>query len=171
MLKKELHSEVVTSKTGIVHATDGTYNIIHVINRNMSNTSLKEIYPPKDATTPSKFNNALSGDKDHGGKFLIELRDYDVSSSIGLSHYVSFDTDMLEIYDPMSTSGAIVTQRNSDGHILFLETLNLCQKVKVFKIWKLLQKPKRSNLSDDVEQPKRKKRRGKKRHTSMFYME
>jgi hypothetical protein len=72
----------------------------------------------------------------------------------------------------MSAEGAIVTQRSSDGNCLFLETLQLNDSVKVFHIWKLSQKPKRVNCSMlsmeeiDVKVPKKKKRKGKKRHIS-----
>jgi hypothetical protein len=39
------------------------------------------------------------------GKFLIELRDENVMSAIGISHYVSLDTEKLEIYDPSNVKG------------------------------------------------------------------
>ena len=95
-------------------------------------------------------------------------RDEVVQSAIGISHFVSLDTEKLEIYDPMSAEGAIVTQRSSDGNCLFLETLQLNHSVKVFHIWKLFQKPKRVNCSMlsmeeiDVKVPKKKKRKGQK---------
>ena len=81
-------------------------------------------------------------------------------------------TRELEIYDPMSVEGAIVTQRSRDGSCLLLETLQLHHTVKVFHVWKLFQKSKRVNCSmvsmvtTDVEILKKKKRKGKKRHIS-----
>ena len=72
----------------------------------------------------------------------------------------------------MSAEGAIVTQRSSEGNCLFLETLQLNHSVKVFHIWKLFEKPKRVNCSmlsmEEIDDkfPKKKKRKGKKRHIS-----
>ena len=69
-------------------------------------TFLRQIFPATEVTTSPIFSNALFGDRDHGGKFLIELRDEVVHSAIGISHFISLDTEKLEIYDPMSTEGA-----------------------------------------------------------------
>jgi len=97
-----------------------------------------------------------------------------VQTAIGISHYVSLDTEKLEIYDPMSVEGAIVTQRTSDGNCLLLETLQLHHTVKVFTVWKLFPKTKRVNCSMasmdkiDVEVPKKKKRKGKKQTNVIF---
>ena len=103
-------------------------------------------------------------------EFLVEMRDERVTSPIGISHFVSVDTTKLEIYDPMSSSGAILTQRNIHGYILFLETLHLVHSVKVVRIWKLVDKPKRtfSNMVDGEIQ-KKKKRKGIKRLKTMYY--
>ena len=101
ILQKELHTEISTSESNNVFVTDGTYTIIHKINQNLPTTSLQKIFPTKDPTT---HPNALFGDKDECGRFLIELRDINVSSII--SHFVSLDTYKLEIYDPISVVGS-----------------------------------------------------------------
>jgi len=75
----------------------------------------------------------------------------------------------------MFVKGAILTQRNSDGYCLFLETLHLLHSVKVFTVWKLADKTHRifssitSDCDVDGELPKKKKRRGKKQHKVMCY--
>jgi len=167
---EKLHTEVATSENATIFATDGTYKIVQLINEQMKTTCLKKIYPTTDGTTSSGFNNSLFGDKDHGGKFLIELRDLHVSSPMVFSHFVSFDTNKLEIYDPMCIKGSIHTQRNIDGNCLFLETLHLTHSVKVFNIWKLFDKPKRTFDSIVLtEKPKKKKRSGKSRKKADFY--
>ena len=84
---------------------------------------MRQIYPNTDVTSLQRFSNAIFGDRDNCGKLLIEQRDEIVQSAIGISHYVSLDTEQLENYDPMSVEGAIVTQRSSDGFCLLLETL------------------------------------------------
>jgi hypothetical protein len=62
-----------------------------------------------------------------------------------------------------------VTQRNFEGSCLFLETLHLVHSVKVFTVWKLVNKLQRKsseitpNEQVSVEEPKKKKRRGQKR--------
>ena len=69
----------------------------------------------------------------------------------------------------MYVKGAIVTQRNSDGYCLLLETLHLLHSVKVFRVWKLVEKTQRifssitSSCDVDDELPKKKKRKGKKK--------
>ena len=172
LLKTEFHEELSLSDSRSIYVTDGSYNIVDVMNRKMSTTFLRQIYPSADVTSIQVFHNAIFGDRENCGKFLIELRDEIVQTAIGISHYVSLDTEKLEIYDPMSVGGAIVTQRCSDGNCLLLETLQLHHTVKVYHVWKLLQKSKRVNCSMasmdkiDVEVPKKKKRKGKKRHIS-----
>ena len=170
LLKTQFHEKLAINESSSVFVTDGTYNIVDVMNRKMSSTILRQIYPSTDLTSFQGFSNVIFGDRDHCGKFLIELRDEIVQSAIGISHYVSMDTEKLEIYDPMSKNGAIVTQRSIDGNCLFLETLQLKQSVKVFTVWKLFQKSKRlssSTLSTeeiDGVVVKKKKRTGKKQH-------
>lgn len=102
--------------------TDGTYKVVQVINQKLSSTFLQQVYPAKEASNPHGFNNDVFGDAEHVGKFLVELRDQIITSPIGTSHFVSIDTHKLEIYDPISVRGAIVTQRNFEGSCLFLET-------------------------------------------------
>ena len=97
----------------------------------MSTTYLRQIYPSTDVTSLQGFHNAIFGDRENCGKFLIELRDEIVQTAIGISHYVSLDTEKLEIYDTMSVEGAIVTQRTSDGNCLLLETLQLHQELSI----------------------------------------
>ena len=170
LLKTQFHEKLAINESSSVFVTDGTYNIVDVMNRKMSSTILRQIYPSADLTSIQGFSNVIFGDRDHCGKFLIELRDEIVQSAIGISHYVSMDTEKLEIYDPMSKNGAIVTQRSIDGNCLFLETLQLNHSVKVFHVWKLFQKSKRlssSTLStEEIDEMvvKNKKRRGKKQH-------
>ena len=135
----------------------------------MSSTFLQQVYPAKEASNPHGFNNDVFGDAEHVGKFLVELRDQIITSPIGTSHFVSIDAHKLEIYDPISVRGAIVTQRNFEGSCLFLETLHLVHSVKVFTVWKLVNKLQRKsseitpNEQVSVEEPKKKKRRGQKR--------
>jgi hypothetical protein len=75
----------------------------------------------------------------------------------------------------MSVLGAIVTQRNSEGFCLFLETLHLLHSVKVFTVWKLVNKLHRKcsestpNEHLCVGEPKKKKRRGQKRKKSRCF--
>jgi hypothetical protein len=52
---------------------------------NLPTTSLQKIFPTKDPTTHPGFNNALFGDKDECGRFLIELRDINVFSLSNIS--------------------------------------------------------------------------------------
>ena len=142
--------------------------------RRLSSTLLRKIYPSKDVINLVGFSNTLFGDGDHCGKFLIELRDENVMFAIGISHYVSLDTEKLEIYDPMSKDGAIITQRNSDGYCLLLETLRLMHTVKILNVWKLFDKSSRTHslvMSNVIhnEEPKKKKHRGQKRMKSNFY--
>ena len=171
-MKTQLHEELTISESTSIFVTDGTYKIVDAINRKMSSTFLRQVYPSTDATCLHGFTNAMFGDAEFCGRFLIELRDEIVQSAIGISHFVSLDTEKLEIYDPMSVGCAIVTQRCSDGNCLLLETLQLNHTVKVFTVWKLFPKTKRVNcsmLSTDttvVEVPKNKKRKGKKLHIS-----
>ena len=136
----------------------------------MSTTFLRQVYPFKNERSLQEFSNAIFGYADNGGKFLVEMRDEKVTSPLGISHFVSVDTNKLEIYDPMSLREAILTQRNIAGYILFLETLHLVHSVKVVRIWKLFDKTKRtlSNVIDE-ELPKKKKRKGKKQHKIIFY--
>ena len=175
-MKLKFHEELTISETTKIHVTDGSYQILQVINQNLSTTFLQQVYSPKDGSTPFAFNNALFGDVGDNGKFLIELQDVNIISPIRISHFVSLDTHKLEIYDPMFVKGAIVTQRNSDGYCLFLETMQLLHSVMVFRVWKLLDKTQRicsciTNSCDvDDELPKEKKRKGKKRNNEMFYM-
>jgi hypothetical protein len=170
ILKTQLHEELATSESTSVFVTDGPSNIVEVMNRKMPTTIFRRIYPSTDVTSRHRFCNSIFGDTENCGKFLIELRDETVLTAIGISHYVSLDTEKLEIYDPMSVEGAIVTQRSSDGYCLLLETLQLHHTVKVFTVWKLLQKSKRVNCSmasmdtTEFEVPNKKKRKGKKQN-------
>ena len=170
-LKNDLHTEIAISETSTIFVTDGTYRIVKCINESMSTTFLRQVYPFKNERSSQEFSNAIFGYADNGGKFLVEMRDEKVTSPLGISHFVSVDTNKLEIYDPMSLREAILTQRNIAGYILFLETLHLVHSVKVVRIWKLFDKTKRtlSNVIDE-ELPKKKKRKGKKQHKTMFYM-
>jgi hypothetical protein len=124
-LQKDFHEELSIKGNNSVFVTDGTYAIVDKINRKLSSTFLQKVFPAKDAPSSHGFNNDVFGDADHVGTYLVELRDQNITSPIGLSHFVSLDTHKLEIYDPMSVRGAIVTQRNSEGYCLFLETLHL----------------------------------------------
>ena len=112
-LKTLLHQELSISESSSIFVTDGTYKIVQVMNRKMSSTVLRQIFPSTEVTTFPGFSNAIFGDRDHGGKFLIELRDEVVQSAIGISHFISLDTDKLEIYDPMSTIKSYVFSRVS----------------------------------------------------------
>ena len=75
----------------------------------------------------------------------------------------------------MDVKGAIVTQRNSDGYCLFLETLHLLHSVVVFTVWKVVDKTQRifsyitSSCGVDDELPKKKKRRGKPKNNVKCY--
>jgi len=85
-LKTLLHQELSISESSSIFVTDGTYKIVQVMNRKMSSTVLRQIFPSTEVTTFPGFSNAIFGDRDHGGKFLIELRDEVVQSAIGISH-------------------------------------------------------------------------------------
>jgi len=103
-----------------------------------------------DVTCLHGFSNAIFGDRENCGKFLIELRD--------------------EIVKERSLHNVAVMVVAYFFFFLLLETLQLHHTVKVYHVWKLFQKSKRVNCSmqstdkTDVEVPKKKKRRGKKQH-------
>ena len=174
-LQKGYHQELSIMGNSCIFVTDGTYAIVDVINRKLSTTSLQQVYPAKNAPSTHGFNNDVFGDSYHVGKFLVELRDENITSPIGISHFVSLDTHKLEIYDPMSVRGAIVTQRNSEDNCLFLETLHLLHTVKVFTVWKLVNKLHRKSSESTpnehvcVGEPKKKKRRGQKRKNLRYF--
>jgi len=169
-LQTELHTEIAVSGNSTIFVTDGSRRIVKCINESMSTSFLQQVFPSKKESSSQQFTTAVFGLADCGGKFLIEMRNEKVSTPIGISHFVSVDTNKLEIYDPMSSREAILTQRNIHGYILFLETLHLVHSVKVVRIWKLVNKTKRtfSKMSDE-ELPKKKKRKGNKRLKRMYF--
>ena len=174
-MQNDFHEELSIDGNSSVYVTDGTYRIIQVINRKLANTVLQQVFPAKDGSSPQVFSNDLFGDVHDVGKFLVELRDQNITSVVGISHFVSIDTEKLEIYDPKFVRGAILTQRNSEGFCLFLETLDLLHTVKVFTVWKLVNKV-HTNVSEitpiedvDVGEPKKKKRKGSKQTKTMWY--
>jgi hypothetical protein len=113
------------------HFASMKYSLTFISSKNISKYGITK---STDVTCLHGFSNAIFGDRENCGKFLIELRDEVVQSAIGISHFISLDTDKLEIYDPMSTEGAIVTQRSSRDDkdmCLFLEYL----KVLIMSVW------------------------------------
>jgi len=63
------------------------------------------------------------------------------------SHFVSLDTNAMEIYDPMCDKGAIAMYRNSDDHCIFLEMLERNPKdCWIVNIWRLYDKVHSSGM-------------------------
>jgi len=116
--------------------------------------------------------NSLFGNNNiGGGKFLIELSAFEVIKGYCLSHFVSFDTVKMELYDPMNSRGAIQVYRNSEGDCLFKEAVKMLHvtynMLTILRVWKL--ELKTSSISserkydeDEIPAKKNKKRRGKK---------
>ena len=73
LLKTEFHEELSLSDSSSIYVTDGSYNIVDVMNSRMSTTFLRQIYPSADVTSLQVFHNAIFGDRENCGKFLIEL--------------------------------------------------------------------------------------------------
>jgi hypothetical protein len=111
----------------------------------MKQSQLRKIYPTAETLAMSSNQNYLFGDASNCGFFLVELCDISPSTTNGISHFISLDTNKLLIFDPMIEKGAIVTQRNIDGFVIILETLNLQQCTKMLNIWKLVAKKKSGN--------------------------
>ena len=59
------------------------------------------------------------------------------------THFISFDTRKLEVYDPPFQHGAIKIARGSDDKCLLVESLGYHDNVSITKIWKLQFKNKR----------------------------
>ena len=95
IMKTQLHDELTISESRSVFVTDGTCNIVDVMNSRMPTTFFRRIYPSIDVTSRHRFSNSVFGDTENSGKFLMELRDEIVQTAIGISHYVSFDTEKL----------------------------------------------------------------------------
>jgi hypothetical protein len=60
-LKTEFHEELSISESSSIFVTDGTYRIVETINRRLSSTLLRKIYPSKDVITLVGFSNTLFG--------------------------------------------------------------------------------------------------------------
>ena len=81
-----------------------------------------------------------------------------------ITHFVSFDTDKMEIYDPLNKNGAIVGSRDDKDMCLFLEYLNFEVPTVIKTVWILDLKNKRpafTQLHVHNNTPPKKKRRGK----------
>jgi hypothetical protein len=106
------------------------------------------------------------------GKYLIELCSCSPSSNGMVTHFVSFDATLMEIYDPTNPSGALQVLRNYEDVYLVNETLrmfhNTCKYLTIIAVWKLTSKEhgtgKRSIFDALSESTHKKKRRGKKRN-------
>jgi hypothetical protein len=79
-MKLKFHEELTTSESTKIHVTDGSYQILQVINQNLSSTFLQATSLPSDSgTTPFPFSNALFGNVGDNGKFLVELQDVNIA--------------------------------------------------------------------------------------------
>jgi hypothetical protein len=101
------------------------------------------------------------------GKFLVEIREKNIALGNSVSHFVSLDTQKMEIYDPMSDLGAICMYRNCKDHCIFLEILfGNSTNFEIVKIWKLETKQhtcgeKReynASVKDDMNEHKKKRK-------------
>jgi hypothetical protein len=101
-------------------------------------SKLKCIFPTKDNFKLTGSPNFVFRNSSSCGKFLVELKDKACSVDTDVTHFVSFDTHKMEIYDPMCVSGAIVAHRSMNDTCLFLESLQLHDVVYVKKIWELV---------------------------------
>ena len=166
------HTPVEFDKDTYVHCTDGTKSIIRAVNRSLVSESFEQIYPSSDFHRMDGNENSLFGNNNSGGgKFLIELGANEIIKGTCLTHFVSFDTVKMELYDPINSRGAIQVHRNSEGECLFQQAVQMLHvtynMLTILKVWKLELKRssislKRKNEEDENFNKKKKKRRGKK---------
>jgi hypothetical protein len=151
--------ETVPDGTSI-YATDGTYTVIHEINKILGSSKLVQIYPSLNRYFANAEEAIFHEDTSKGGKFLIELSDLKVTSLDLMTHFISLNSYKMEIYDPTYHQGPILTERNIDGFLIILETLFLRNVQSISKVWKLVQ----------VGEKKKSKRTGAKRIKTKNYM-
>ena len=165
---KELyHTEEKLAQDKSVFLTDGTYDIVRKINQELFNYDFVEI------NLTSQTGNEIFGNSSNVGKFLIEYTD-NISTSVGyISHFVSLDTEVMLLFEPMCAGGPIVVDRNCNDYCCFHETLklhhNIEKNLSVLKIWKLQCSNKRKSLEDTGSAKPKKKRRGKNQIKMNFF--
>jgi hypothetical protein len=168
-MKETYHTEVKIQKEESIYLTDGRYEIIRQINQNMKNCNFVQIYP-----SPSQLYGTVNewfGDSKNVDKFLIEYTD-SINTSVGfVSHFVSLDTEVMLLYEPMHSSGPILVDRNCHDQCCFIETLklhhNIDRNLTVRKIWKLQLTKKRKVVGDANQGQNKKKRSGRKQYKSL----
>jgi len=155
-----------------ITVTNGTKQIIQDMNERLQATFFKKLYPTKAHPRMFENVNTLFGDSKNTGKFLVEIGEVEPTTLESISHFVSLDTNAMEIYDPMCKDGAISMYRNSNDQCIFLEMLVRNPKeCCIMNIWRLEDKvhssgKKRDSSNGptlDLPEVKKKKRYGKKR--------
>lgn len=132
-LKSLHHTKMQIDSISSIFVTNGTYTVVDKINALQTMSKLKCIFPTKEYLNMNGSQNFLFRNSSNCGKFLVELQDRASSLDNAVTHFVSFDTHKMEIYDPMCDRGAIVAQRSMNDTCLFLESLQLHDVVFVKK--------------------------------------
>jgi len=161
-LKELYHTEEKLAQGESVFLTVGTYDIIRKINQELFNHDFVEI------NHTSETINEIFGNSSSIGKFLIEYTD-NISTSVGcISHFVSIDTEVMLLFEPMCAGGPIVIERNCNDFCCVLEILKLHHNIEknltILKIWKLQCSSKRKSMEDTGSANLKRKRRGKKQY-------
>jgi len=171
-LLQSSHEQLEIHALSKIAVTNGTCKIIQDMNERLKHSFLRRIYPTKAQPLMISNVNTLFGDSKDTGKFLVEICEKERSLHNNVSHFVSLDTQLMEIYDPMCDEGAIVMYRNSNDHCIFLEMLERNPKdCWITNIWRLENKVHSSGMKRDscngptmdLPEKKKKKRYGKKR--------
>jgi hypothetical protein len=166
-LKEKYHTEEKIGQGESIFLTDGTFDIIRRINQHLKNSNLVQMYPGTQTV------NETFGTSSNIGKFLVEYTD-NLNTSVGyISHFVSLDTEVMLIFEPMSANGPLTVDRNYNDHCCFIETLKLHHNIEgnltVLNIWMLQSSNKRKSMGDALDCKVKKKRSGKKQFTSYYY--
>jgi hypothetical protein len=132
------HEKLQLPSSQSILVTDGTYEFILSLNRKLKNFVFTKVYPTRKRTPTTANLGNIIGDSENVGKFLLEISEKNIALGNIVSHFVSLDTEKMEIYDPMSERGAICMYRNSSDHCIFLEILfGNSTNFEIVRIWKL----------------------------------
>ena len=135
------HEKICLEDGEVLYVTNGTGNIFTAINHRLKRSVLTKIYPLEEYSHLNGKENKLFGTLLNPGKFLIEICSCNPTSNGMITHYVSFDSLFMEIYDPTNPIGPIVVETDSNDVFLVNETLrlhhNTCNFLTIVQVWKL----------------------------------
>ena len=142
-LKSKYHSALQLTGTEEIFVTDGTYEIIRAMNQKMRKEEFIKVFDIKNNQFRKGHENEVFGNHHNCNKFLIEIKKRTNHNQWVITHFVSFDTNKMEIYDPLNIKGAILGNRDSNDICFILSDIKYDVDVYIKTVWKLVSNQKR----------------------------